>query len=96
MRLNKFSVSIALASVLVLSSGTADALDYALIGPINSISATTMNVIDTQIKLSPTVKVYDAKGKPMQLDQLKPGTLVRVKTLSLGSGQLVDSIQVLK
>jgi len=66
-----------------------------MLGPINFIDKQRIVLMDMEFRLSPTVKVYSAKGKRVSLDKLRPGDTVGLKLLRLDRKTLVDSIRLL-
>ena len=69
---------------------------YPVMGEISQLSDSTITVMDTKLRLSPTVKIYSRSGKTISIDNLKPGDRVGLQTTRLNGKVLVDSINVIK
>ncbi len=69
---------------------------YPFFGKVSSLSQDSITVMDTRLRISPTVKAFTASGKPISLDKIRPGMKVGVRTIRIGNKLLVDSIHLLK
>jgi len=69
---------------------------FPVMGKITSMTNQSITVMDNKIRISLTVKVRSADGKPISFDKLKPGLRVGLKITRFNKLRYVDTIYILK
>ncbi len=95
MMLKKLWISLILVGLTQAASLSAHAQAlFAEEGVFEGITGNLILINDTHLKLSPTVKVYDDKGKVSKLGDLKKGDTIRAVVVKIDNRRLVDRINV--
>lgn len=63
-------------------------------GSLHGLSRTTISIGDTDYDVSPTVKVFNKKGRGIRYEQLKLNDTVEVDIIKIGKKLLVDKINL--
>ena len=96
MMLKKLSISLMLAVLAQATSLSVQAQGlFAEEGVFQGITRDLILINDTHLKLSPTVKVFDDRGKASKLTDLKKGDFVQAIIVKIDKRRLVDTINVL-
>lgn len=92
-KLSMMSIRLLAICLLLAPLGVqAQGLPYSTAGKLYSLSNKHINVDDTELRLSPTVKVVLPGNKPGTLAALKKGDFVGVKVTEYRGRSYVDTI----
>ena len=65
-------------------------------GSIHGLSRTVISISDSDYDVSPTVKVFNKKGREIRYDQLRLNDDVEVDVIKIGKKLLIDKINLTK
>jgi hypothetical protein len=72
----------------------AQSLFFTHFGDYHLLPNGEVRINDTQLKLSPTVKVFRENGKPGTLQNIKNGDMVEASVIKIGKRLLVDTLYI--
>lgn len=85
-----------LIPLLLIYPGSSFSQALGLMGPVNEINGHFINVMDTTVTISPTVKVFSKDGTKMSLSDIRPGDMVSLQTMKLNGRIFADTITIIK